>query len=49
MEQVLIDDCAVLVHGYYNSTMISNKAKVSGAEIPAFDYYWLTTDIKPAE
>ena len=49
MEQVLIDDCAVLVHGYYNSTMISNASKVTGAEIPAFDYYWLTTDIKPAE
>lgn len=49
MEQELINDCAVLVHGYYNSTMISNKAKVSGAEISAFDYYWLTTDIKPAQ
>ena len=49
MEQELIDDCAVLVHGYYNSTMISNASKVTGAEIPAFDYYWLTTDIKPAE
>ena len=49
MEQVLIDDCAVLVHGYYNSTMISNASRVTGAEIPAFDYYWLTTDIKPAE
>ena len=46
---VLIDDCAVLVHGYYNSTMISNASRVTGAEIPAFDYYWLTTDIKPAE
>ena len=42
MEQVLIDDCAVLVHGYYNSTMISNASRVTGAEIPAFDYYWLT-------
>ena len=49
MEQVLINDCAVLVHGYYNSTMISNASKVTGAEIPAFDYYWLNTDIKPAE
>lgn len=48
MEQVLVDDAAVLVHGYYKSTMISNKEKVSGAEIAAFDYYWLTTDIKPA-
>lgn len=49
MEQILVNDCAVLVHGYYNSTMISNASKVAGAEIPAFDYYWLTTDIKPAE
>lgn len=49
MEQILVNDCAVLVHGYYNSTMISNVSKVTGAEIPAFDYYWLTTDIKPAE
>ena len=48
MEQILINDAAVLVHGYYKSTMISNKAKVSGAEISAFDYYWLSTDIKPA-
>lgn len=49
MEQILINDCAVLVHGYYNSTMISNASRVAGAEIPAFDYYWLSTDIKPAE
>lgn len=48
MQQVLIDDAAVLVHGYYKSTMISNKEKISGAEIAAFDYYWLNTDIKPA-
>ncbi len=49
MEQTLINDAAVLVHGYYNSTMISNVEKVQGAEIAAFDYYWLNTDIKPAE
>lgn len=49
MEQILVNDCAVLVHGYYNSTMISNASKVTGADIPAFDYYWLSTDIKPAE
>ncbi|MDO4711243.1 MAG: ABC transporter substrate-binding protein [Peptostreptococcaceae bacterium] len=48
IEQILIDDAAVLVHGYYKSSMISNKAKVSGAEISSFDYYWLSTDIKPA-
>lgn len=49
MEQILVNDCAVLVHGYYNSTMISNASKVTGAEIPAFDYYWLSTAIKPVE
>ncbi|MCC8065507.1 MAG: ABC transporter substrate-binding protein [Clostridiales bacterium] len=49
MEQVLVNDCAVLLHGYYNSTMISNVSKVTGAEIATFDYYWLSTDIKPAE
>ena len=48
MEQVLLDDAAVLVHGYYNSSMISNKAKVTGADISTVDYYWLKTDIKPA-
>ena len=48
MEQVLLDDAAVLVHGYYNSSMISNKAKVAGADISTVDYYWLKTDIKPA-
>lgn len=49
MEQTLINDAAVLVHGYYKSTMISNKAKVSDAEISTFDYYWLSTDIKPVQ
>lgn len=48
MEQVLLDDAAVLVHGYYNSSMISNKSKVAGADISTVDYYWLKTDIKPA-
>lgn len=47
MEQILIDDCAVLVHGYYNSTFISNAATVSGADIHTVDYYWLSTEIAP--
>ena len=49
MEQILLDDAAVLVHGYYNSTMISNASKVTGAEIATIDYYWLSTAIKPAQ
>ena len=47
MEQILIDDCAVLVHGYYNSTFLSNASKVSGADIHTVDYYWLSTEIAP--
>lgn len=47
MEQVLLDDAAVLVHGYYNSAMISNVSRVTGADISTVDYYWLSTDIKP--
>lgn len=47
MQQILIDDAATIVHGYYNSRMISNAEKVAGATIATMDYYWLTTDIKP--
>ncbi|MDD3217776.1 MAG: ABC transporter substrate-binding protein [Lachnospiraceae bacterium] len=47
MQQVLVDDAAVLVHGYYNSSMISSKA-VANANIHTADYYWLTTEITPA-
>lgn len=47
MEQILINDCAVLVHGYYNSTFLSSAAKVSGADIHTVDYYWLSTEIAP--
>ncbi len=45
LQQILIDDAATIVHGYYNSTMLSNKAEVAGADIATIDYYWLTTDI----
>ncbi|MGN1014053.1 MAG: ABC transporter substrate-binding protein, partial [Butyricicoccus sp.] len=47
MEQILVDDCAVLLHGYYASTMISNS-NVTGAQISGIDYYWLNTKIQPA-
>lgn len=48
MQQCLIDDAAVLVHGYYNSSMISDVSKIASAPIHTADYYWLTTEIKPA-
>jgi len=48
LQQILIDDAATIVYGYYNSSMIS-AANVAGADIATIDYYWLTTDIRPAE
>jgi len=48
MQQCLLDDAAVLVHGYYNSSMIFNNSAVSNAPIHTADYYWLTTEVKPA-
>lgn len=48
LQQILIDDAAVLIHGYYHSNMCSSK-KVEGAEIHTADYYWITTDMKPAK
>ena len=48
MQQCLIDDAAVLVHGYYNSSMISDIAKIGNAPIHTADYYWITTEITPA-
>lgn len=48
MQQILIDDAAAVVHGYYNSSMISRNATVGGAAIHTADYYWITTEIYPA-
>ena len=47
LQQILIDDAATLVHGYYNSTMASAVDKVTGADITPMDYYWITTAIAP--
>ncbi len=47
LQQILIDDSAVIVHGYYNSRMFSRTDAISQAEIGSIDYYWLTTDILP--
>ncbi|MDO4479308.1 MAG: ABC transporter substrate-binding protein [Lachnospiraceae bacterium] len=48
MQQILIDDAAVLVDGYYNSSMIYSK-NVGYAHIHTADYYWLSTEITPAD
>ena len=47
MQQILIDDAAALVDGYYNSSMAWSKA-VGYAHIHTADYYWITTEITPA-
>ena len=47
-QQILIDDAAVLIDGYYNSSMIYSK-NVGYAKIHTADYYWLSTEIVPAE
>lgn len=49
MQQCLLDDAAVLVHGYYNSSMIFANSAVSSAPIHTADYYWLTTEVQPAK
>ena len=48
MQQILVDDAAVLIDGYYNSSMIYSK-NVGSAHIHTADYYWLTTEITPAQ
>lgn len=48
MQQILIDDATAIVHGYYNSSMISKNETIGGAAIHTADYYWLTTEIYPA-
>lgn len=48
MQQILIDDAAVMVDGYYNSSMIYSK-NVGSAHIHTADYYWLSTEIVPAD
>lgn len=47
MQQVLIDDAVAIVEGYYNSSMIYSK-NVGYAHIRTADYYWLSTEIVPA-
>ncbi|MDE6959420.1 MAG: ABC transporter substrate-binding protein, partial [Lachnospiraceae bacterium] len=47
MQQILLDDAAAVVHGYYNSSMVSRNETVGGAAISTADYYWITTDVYP--
>lgn len=48
LQQILIDDCAVMIHGYYVSNLSSSNA-IEGVEMSVAETYWITTNIKPAE
>lgn len=48
MQQILIDDGVAIIDGYYNSSMIYSK-NVGYAHIHTADYYWITTEITPAQ
>lgn len=46
MQEMINNDAAVLVGGYYNFNICGN-ANVSGVHNPTCDFYWITTDIVP--
>ena len=48
MQQILIDDAVAVIDGYYNSSMIYSK-NVGFAHIHTAAYYWISTEITPAE
>lgn len=48
MQKVIMKDGVGVIFGTPMTNMVSSKA-VTGAEIFPCDYYWLTTDIKPAK
>lgn len=47
MQQILIDDAATIVHGYYNSSIIYRNSVITGVEMYPLDYTWITTDWAP--
>ncbi len=48
LQQILIDDFAVMVNGYYESNLSSNN-KIEGVVMPMSESYWITTNIKPKQ
>ncbi len=47
MQQILIDDAATIVHGYYNSSITYNNSTITGVVMYPLDYTWVTTDWAP--
>ncbi len=48
LQQVLIDESAVMVHGVYTSNLTSNDL-ITGVVMPMSEAYWVTSNIKPAQ
>ena len=47
MQQILIDDAATIVHGYYNSSITYKNSVITGVEMYPLDYTWITTKWAP--
>ncbi len=47
LQELLMEDFAVMIHGYYVSSL-SSTAQITGVEMPMAETYWITTNIKPA-
>lgn len=48
LQQILINEMAVMVHGVYTSNLSSNNL-IEGLVMPMSEAYWVTADIKPVE
>ncbi len=48
MQKILQDDAGLLIFGYPQTNMVSNKS-VTNADIYPCDYYWVTKSIAPAK
>ncbi len=47
LQQILVDDAVAIIDGYYSSSMIYSK-NVGHAGIHTADFYWLSTEVVPA-
>lgn len=48
LQQILLDDAVLVTYGYYNYNMCTTDMVV-GAKCSTSDFYWVTTDVRPAE
>ena len=48
LQQILLDDAAMIVDGYYTASMAYSK-NITGVQIMPMDFYWVTSKIAPAK